>query len=872
MSLGPGTRLGPYEIVAPIGAGGMGEVYKARDTRLDRTVAVKVLPAHVSDDPALRERFEREARTIGALNHPHICTLHDVGHQDGIDFLVLEHLEGQTLVERLTKGALPIDQALQIAIPIADALDKAHRAGIVHRDLKPGNIMLTKSGAKLLDFGLAKVTPAAVAASGLSIAPTGVTPVTMQGTILGTLQYMAPEQVEGHEADARSDIFALGVVLYEMLTGRKAFEGKSQATLIAAIVGNEPPAISTLQPLAPPMLDDVVRMCLAKDPSARWQSAADVWRTLSFASKYRPAAEPHVVPSAIRSWRIAWAIAALCVVALASGSVWLRFERTVSSPRDLVRFQFAIPNTGFYRVAVSPLGRSVAYVAAGSGGTALWVRALDSDDVREVPVGGQPGEIAWSPDDRLVAFASEGKLRTLDVASGTVQTLCEVPGAVIGIAWTTDSAVVFGVDGSSETSGLFRIPAAGGSAQRFAALPTGALKSLTFDSRNNLAIDLVERSAGRQLCVTSLSGRELGCLPLQTDTVAYAGSGYLVFSRGSTSVAQRFDTRGVRLDGDAAPVAANVGGLARKAFAVAGGSAVPVLAYIAARTGANSQFTWFDRTGRTLASVGEPSSFVNFDLSPDARFVAATRRESSGYTAWILDARRAIVSRAETNQSGADVIWAPDGSGFAYLTQEPGGTVIYEQPAFGGAPKVLVRRTDVFGGLEDWSKDGRFIALETQGGHRGEAQPVDGGKPLILTSGTTAVVDEFRFSPDGKWVAYNSDESGRQEVYVAPFPATGSRWQVSAAGGVQPRWRGDGHELFYLTPDGTLTAAAIGSGTPPDIGKPASLFKTGVAPTYNLDHFAVTTDGQRFLIRAPVSGQDESLLKIVVNWDAPLKP
>src|SRR5215475_8045541 len=276
MSLVAGTRLGPYEVVSAIGAGGMGEVYKARDTRLDRIVAVKVLPSHVSGDPALRERFEREARTIGSLNHPHICTLHDVGRHDGTDFLVLEHLEGQTLADRLAKGALPLDQALQIAIQVADALDKAHRAGIVHRDLKPGNVMLTKAGAKLLDFGLAKVTPAAVAASGLSMAPTGVSPVTMQGTILGTLQYMAPEQIEGQEADTRTDIFAFGCVLYEMLTGKKAFEGKTQASLIGAILHAEPPSIVANHPLARSTIGRIVKKCLAKDPSERWQSAKDL--------------------------------------------------------------------------------------------------------------------------------------------------------------------------------------------------------------------------------------------------------------------------------------------------------------------------------------------------------------------------------------------------------------------------------------------------------------------------------------------------------------------------------------------------------------------------------------------------------------------
>src|SRR5262247_187601 len=322
MSLGPGTRLGPYEIQSAIGAGGMGEVYKARDTRLDRTVAIKVLPSHVSDDPALRERFEREARTIAALNHPHICTLHDVGHQDGIDFLVLEHLEGQTLADRLAKGALPIDQALQLAIQIADALDKAHRVGIVHRDLKPSNIMLTKSGAKLLDFGLAKVTPTAIAASGLSMAPTGVSPVTMQGTILGTLQYMAPEQIEGQEADARTDIFAFGTVLYEMLTGRKAFEGKTQASLIASILEREPPALTPIQPLTPKALDRLVRKCLAKDPDDRWQSTSDLhdelrWIAEGLAGNAFTATPVLTTRTSSRALWALGAVAAMAVVAVA---------------------------------------------------------------------------------------------------------------------------------------------------------------------------------------------------------------------------------------------------------------------------------------------------------------------------------------------------------------------------------------------------------------------------------------------------------------------------------------------------------------------------------------------------------------------------
>jgi Tol biopolymer transport system component len=665
-------------------------------------------------------------------------------------------------------------------------------------------------------------------------------------------------------------------VLYEMLTGRKAFEGKSQATLIAAIVGGEPPPISTLQPIVPPLLDDVVRTCLAKDPDARWQSAGDLLHALTLASKYRGTAAPAAAKQPAISKRVVWAVAAVLLVAALSAGAWFWLGRAAASPRDVVRFQIAVPGTAAFRIAISPDGRSVAYVAAGTTGTpALWVRALDSDETREFPAIRYPTEIAWSPDERYIAFSSEGKLRTLDVASGTVQTLCDVSGTVPGLAWTADGGVLFGVDGSSETSGLFKVQAGGGLPQRFKALTPGTLKSLAFDGRSSLAIYLAETSKGRQVCVADLAGSELGCTALTTNTLFYSGSGHLLFSRGNTLFAQRFDTRRLQLAGDAAPIAADVSGVAtgRKYVGVTGGAGTPVLAYISGQTQPTNQFTWFDRSGREQGTLGEAGSFSGFDLSADGRFVVASRRDSSGNTTWILDVRRAIATRAVTPPGiSGDVIWAPDGSGFAYIRNEAGGSAIYEQPAFGGEPKVLVRRSGIIPGLEDWSRDGRFVALDTAGGgqRRGEAQPLDGGKPLILVSGT-ALVDEFRFSPDRHWVAYNSDESGRQEVYIAPFPSTGSRWQVSTSGGVQPRWRGDSRELFYLASDGTLTAATIRAGAVPDIGRPTPLFKSGIVPTYNLDHFSVTADGERFLVRAPVAGRDEALLKIVVNWDAGLK-
>src|SRR5262245_30758164 len=392
MSLGPGTRLGPYEIVAPLGAGGMGEVYKAKDTRLDRTVAVKVLPSHVSSDPVLRERFEREARTIAALNHPHICTLYDVGHQEGTDFLVLEHLEGQTLADRLAKGALPIDQALQLAIQIADGLDKAHRAGIVHRDLKPGNIMLTKSGAKLLDFGLAKVTPAVVAASGLSMAPTGASPVTMQGTILGTLQYMAPEQIEGQEADARTDIFAFGAVAYEMLTGKRAFAGKTQASLIGAILKDTPLPPSTVHGAIPDALDRIVNTCLAKDPDDRYQSARDLFRELKWVTSGAAGGVKArtVAPSAISTRGVSVVAAAAVIALIVTAIVALRPDPTPAATR--VQFTIAPPENASFggpqaggtgvatQVAVSPDGQKIVFVAStGQATYQIWLRPIGSE-------------------------------------------------------------------------------------------------------------------------------------------------------------------------------------------------------------------------------------------------------------------------------------------------------------------------------------------------------------------------------------------------------------------------------------------------------------------------------------------------------------
>src|SRR5262245_44274748 len=514
MSLGPGTRLGPYEIVAPLGAGGMGEVYKAKDTRLDRAVAVKVLPSHVSSDPALRERFEREARTIGALNHPHICTLHDVGHQDGIDFLVLEHLEGQTLVERLTKGALPIDQALQIAIHIADALDKAHRAGIVHRDLKPGNIMLTKSGAKLLDFGLAKVTPAVVAASGLSMAPTGPSPVTMQGTILGTLHYMAPEQIEGQEADARTDIFAFGAMLHEMVTGRKAFAGKTQASLIGAILKDEPPPPSTLQPITPPTLDRLIATCLSKDPDDRWQTARDLLRELRWIAEGRATALPVVARAGPRRERLAllFVSAVLIVVSALAGVLWA--ERVPAPAPRLVRFDIITPlSSDPSSFALSPDGRQLVFAALSDGATKLWVRSLDATTPRSIAGTDGASYPFWSPDSRSIAFFADGKLKRIDVSGGTPQVLADAPGGRGG-TWNDDGLILFTPSQQQvdPTSVITRVSASGGSVTPVTHLAPGKgshrWPQFLPDGRRFLFLSALGRADANGVYLGSLDGRE----------------------------------------------------------------------------------------------------------------------------------------------------------------------------------------------------------------------------------------------------------------------------------------------------------------------------------------------------------------------------
>ena len=619
MSLTSGTKLGPYEIQSPLGAGGMGEVYKARDTRLDRTVAIKVLREHVASDPDLKQRFEREARTVAALNHPHICTLHDIGQQDGTDFLVMEYLEGETLAQRLTKGTLPLEQALRYAIEIVDALDKAHRKGITHRDLKPGNIMVTKAGTKLLDFGLAKLKPAG-AAPGVSALPTQSAGLTAEGSILGTLQYIAPEQLEGKDADARTDIFAFGATVYEMVTGRKAFEGKSQASLIGAILEREPTAISSLQPMSPPGLDRVVKKCLAKDPDGRWQTASDLHDELKWVAEggsQAGLAVPAAVPTRVQS-RLAWGVAAGTTVLLAMALAVLYLNR---APVQTTTVRFPVLTEGGVECgfALSPDGRQLAFADGGQ----LWIRPLDSLESRALPGTEEASFPFWSPDSRSLGFFTFTELRTIDPTGGPPQTVCAVPLG-FGGTWNQDDVIVFGRRGG----GLLRVPAAGGEPTPVTALDDTRQETAHWwpqflpDGEHLLFLATGEAEQDG-IYVGSLESGVTPSLVLRTTLRArYAAPGYILFGRGESLMAQPFDVERLALTGDPVRVVDGVQSLPRVRWFGFSASHQGELAYVGGGEGAASQLRWLDRSGADLGTVGAPGEYRDPVLSPDETKVA----------------------------------------------------------------------------------------------------------------------------------------------------------------------------------------------------------------------------------------------------------
>ena len=904
MALTSGTKLGPYEIQSPLGAGGMGEVYRARDTRLERTVAIKVLPRHLSSDPDLKQRFEREARSISSLNHPRICILHDVGYLEGVDFLVMEYLEGETLADRLRNGTVPLKEALRIGIEVCEALEAAQRVGIVHRDLKPGNIMLTKSGAKLMDFGLAKAaasTPESRSASAplLSAAKTmseatPLSPLTTAGTLIGTIQYMSPEQIEGKEADARSDLFALGAVLYEMATGKRPFEGKSQISVASAILEKDPEPMRTIKPLTPAAFEHVVETLLAKDPEGRFQSAHDVRLELEWIGKNLPqltAPAAEIVTKSSLAW-LPWSVAAIALV-VAIGLAVVHFTarraepmvRTQIASSDQLDFDFVGDNAG--PPVISPDGAHIVFSAHAQGKQQLFLRSIDNLIPQPIPGTENATFPFWSPDSRSIGFFADGKMKRMDISGGPAVIICD---AAIGrgASWGANGNILFSPQFNTP---VYLVTASGGTPTVVTKLTdkytTHRWPSFLPDGKHflYLAANHAAPTTGETAVFwASLDGRQ-NKLVVLTPSNALFISGYLLFVRQNALMAQRFDPSSGELKGQATVLNDDVqvdNSVWRGTFSA---SENGTMIYQPGSAGGRLQLTWFDNQGKEIGHLGEPDDYYQVELSPDGKKAAAAVGTYS-YVIWIYDTEHNTRTRLTFgNVPYFSPIWAHDGKQIAYMGGPLGGNLaIWVKSADGsGEEKKLVDLnpyTSVQDGLCDWSPDGRYILYATgtpsmRTGTDVWVAPLFGDRkpfPYINAPGNQQYA---QFSPDGHWVAYSSDESGQLEVYVAPFPWTGAKWQVSNGGGVLPRWRRDGKEIFFLRMGSASTFAA-------DVDAHGSSFEVGAMRTlYNVNNlspntagqqYAITANGQRFLqITTGDGGKGRLPLNVIQNWPAQLQ-
>ena len=879
MTLAPGTRLGPHEIIAPLGAGGMGEVYRARDTRLGREVAIKVLPEHLSSHPEIRARFEREAHAVSALNHPNICVLHDVGHENGLDFLVLELVEGESLAQRLARGPLPRDLLLKTSIEIADALERAHKSGIVHRDLKPGNVMLTKSGAKLMDFGLARAAGLGPAASDLTSSPTVSRPLTAEGTLVGTFQYMAPEQLEGKEADARSDLWAFGATLYEMATGKKAFEGRSQASLIAAILEHEPAPIAEVAPLSPPGLDRLVRACLTKDPEQRLQTAHDAKLQLQWITEGGSLAGVPAPVAARRKSReaLAWGLAAAAVV-VAAGLGAVQIARR-PEPKQVVRFHAEVPprvtNTSWPRV--SPDGRWLAFLADDSTGVRrIWLRPIDAFGAYALPGTETPGRPFWSPDGKSLAYIADNKLRRISVGGGPAVTVGDARGS--DGSWGKDY-VLF--DGSNNDS-IQAIPVGGGAARAASRIDrtngeTGnAWPYFLPDGKHFLYVGLVTGGRPSIIKLGSIGSLESRVLGTTDGRVEYAPPGYLVFTRDGTLMAQPFDLRRLAVRGDAVPIGERVTiGLTSGEFSV---SPRGVLAYRTSES-QKSRLVWLDRTGKVLDESCPPGIYTDFGLSPDQRQAAVAVWEENGNQGdvWIRDFTRGVLTRLTfCGATAVWPVWSPDGGKIAYATNGSGDFRTFIQSLTGpGQIDSLAHQRSDNEGPADWSRDGRYLLIDRSNTYSTwdiVVQSFDGDRTVKPVVATKFVERQARFSPDGQWIAYSSDESGRREIYLQAFPGPGRKLQVSTAGGTMPSWRADGRELYFRGPEQILMAVPIQLGPSPEIGTPARLFRMPIFEIgFTQCRYAPSKDGSRFLVVSPLAVVRDEGFSVVTNFTADIR-
>jgi Tol biopolymer transport system component len=857
-AISPGFRLGPYEITAPLGMGGMGEVWRARDTRLDRFVAIKVLPAEVAGDPHRRERMEREARAVSALNHPHICALYDIGRHDGTDFLVMELLEGETLADRLVRGRLPLSDLIRYGREISQALDRAHRAGIVHRDLKPGNIMITPSGAKLLDFGLAKAESSGLGAAASSL--TEKKPLTAEGTIVGTMQYMSPEQIETGRADHRSDIFALGAVLYQMATGRPAFEGKTTASLIAAILDHDPAPITAVAPLTPPELERLVKACLAKNADDRIQSARDVAQILTWLeSAPRSAAQPP---------RRAWPLLVLAG-AIAAAAAAILLTRRAEPAREPVRAILTPPGAEFdlgrSPAVPSPDGQRIVFVAMSNGKNVLWVQRVREGVSRPLSGTDNAYHPFSSPDSNSIGFFDDTRLMRVDADGGPVQVVTSVVGGRGG-TWNQRGIILFALI----RDGLYQVPATGGQPKKVTTIAENEADHrwpwFLPDGQHFLYLARDENPMRSNIFLGKL-GTTLRKHIGESSSRPVVARGYLVTTRGRNLFAQRFDLDKFVLAGEPRPLAAHlhyIGGTANAVFAASDG----LLTY--ARGAIDLQLAWVDRSGRVLERIAEPGDYDHVEISPDGRRVATTINVAGQSDVWLYErGRTAGIRFAATQAEEESPAWSPDGSQIAYSSRRGGdnAVVLVRASRGGDRERVLwsVPAARVF--PVGWSGDSILAVVHSPTRkiifdiwlysiRSGTARPLVTGPRSDLAPS---------LSPDGKWLAWQSNESGAWHIYVRPTEG-GSSVRVSDEGGETPRWSADGRELFYISNRSLMSIPVTPAG---DFGDPKKLFDAGIRQGStgpgHYHPFDVSPDGQRFLFIE--AGESSSRpMTIVTDW------
>jgi serine/threonine protein kinase/Tol biopolymer transport system component len=914
MTVQPGARLGIYEVTAPLGAGGMGEVYRAKDTKLGRDVALKILPASFTNDPERVARFRREAQVLASLNHPHIAQIHGLDEADGTQFLVLELVDGESLDKRIARGRIPVEEALTIAKQIAEALEAAHERGIIHRDLKPANIALTRDGnVKVLDFGLAKAveTPSGTSVEAMN-SPTITTPAMMTGVgvILGTAAYMSPEQAKGRAADRRSDVWAFGCVLYEMLTGKRAFGGQDVADTLAHVL-TKGPDWAALPMNTPATLRTLLHRCLSRDRRARLDSAAAGRLEIddALAILQRTTTERVDDPRrAIRLWRTLTAIAFGVLVILAGVTSVDRLRGARSPSRvapTVVVFSVSAPEDSSFGTipvephpAVSPDGRRVAFVATRSDGTRLiWIRDLDT--VVAQPLAGTSGATGtpfWSPDGRFVSFFALGQLKKIRSTGGPPETLCDAAGGIAG-TWSPRGDILFAVlDGE----GLRRVSASGGRPEFVTQLDRSREETshrypqFLPDGRHFLYLVRSARAEHRGSFVGSLDSRDRMRV-LADDTAAMyerpaspTTPGYLVFVRDTTLIAQPFDADRLELNGEAEPVAPDVpvAPTVRKApFSVAGSTLV-----YRSEDPSVGQLMWVDRGGKALGTVAGPELYQSHRLSPDGRNVVCSLidRQTHKTDLWMLNLSRGIRTRLTSDPGEArSPVWSPDENRVAFISNRSGAWTLYTKELTAGVREELLFKSEIVsdrGGntyVQQWSSDGRWIVFSygdlMTGGIHLWALSLETRKPVSAVAADQFNEDQASLSPDSRWIAYTSDESGVREIYIQRFPNAGRKLRVSVAGGREPQWRGDGKELFFVASDGTLMATPIRGDEPLDIGTPRALFSLGpeksnaFSQAGHVSSYDAKRDGQRFLIERLSSADVRSTLTVLVNWTAALK-